>query len=145
MNIFNKLDDMLGYSFFNPGRKVIKVQRVCPLPDETPPKIGTDSVTILIWLQKQIEWETGLRLDTVFDKVTNAFHPIDLHTIHDLSLTDDLAMDSFELTHLLLETENHFNIEINNEAAVKVRTVGDALILISKTLQETNNKMTQGE
>ena len=136
MNLFDKLDNMLGFNFFNHGKRFTTTQRKAELQTEHKAIINVDSITILIWLQKQIERETGLRLDTVFDKMTKEFHPLDLHTIHDLTLTDDLAMDSFELTNLLLEAEKHFDIDISDEAAVQVRTVGDALVLISKTLNE---------
>ena len=142
MTIFDWFDNLVGFNIFNHhhGRKHTSVVEKVPELEayaETPVKVIVDETAIFIWLQKQIEWETGLRLNFVLSKVDKEFPELGFVSIKDLSLTDDIGMDSLELTELLVESEVHFNMKIMDESAVKVRTVGDALNLICTTLQET--------
>jgi acyl carrier protein len=43
------------------------------------------------------------------------------------SFIDDLGADSLDIVELVMEFEKEFNIEIPDEDAEKLRTVGDAL------------------
>ncbi len=45
----------------------------------------------------------------------------------DASFIDDLGADSLDIVELVMEFEKEFNIEIPDEDAEKLRTVGDAL------------------
>ncbi len=42
------------------------------------------------------------------------------------SLTDDLGADSLDLVELIMAMEQEFDIEISDEDAEKIKTVGDA-------------------
>jgi len=46
---------------------------------------------------------------------------------NDASFTDDLGADSLDIVELVMEFEKEFNIDIPDEEAEKLRTVGDAL------------------
>jgi acyl carrier protein len=46
---------------------------------------------------------------------------------NDASFIDDLGADSLDIVELVMEFEKEFNIEIPDEDAEKLRTVGDAL------------------
>ena len=43
------------------------------------------------------------------------------------SFTNDLGADSLDTDELIMEFEKHFNIEIPDDAAEKIATVGDAI------------------
>lgn len=43
------------------------------------------------------------------------------------SFTNDLGADSLDTVELIMEFEKHFNIEIPDDAAEKIATVGDAI------------------
>ena len=45
----------------------------------------------------------------------------------DASFIDDLGADSLDIVELVMEFEKEFNIDIPDEDAEKLRTVGDAL------------------
>jgi acyl carrier protein len=45
----------------------------------------------------------------------------------DASFIDDLGADSLDIVELVMEFEKEFNIDIPDEEAEKLRTVGDAL------------------
>ena len=46
---------------------------------------------------------------------------------NDASFTDDLGADSLDIVELVMEFEKEFNIDIPDEDAEKLRTVGDAV------------------
>ncbi|HEY7898755.1 MAG TPA: acyl carrier protein [Gemmatimonadaceae bacterium] len=47
------------------------------------------------------------------------------------SFIDDLGADSLDIVELVMEFEKEFNIEIPDEDAEKLRTVGDALAYLN--------------
>ena len=47
------------------------------------------------------------------------------------SFIDDLGADSLDILELVMEFEKEFNIEIPDEDAEKLRTVGDALAYLN--------------
>lgn len=49
---------------------------------------------------------------------------------------EDLGMDSLDRADLVLNLEKEFNIEISDDQAEKIESVGDAVDLIHKTLQQ---------
>ena len=67
---------------------------------------NTDKVKAII--------ETELGVDR--DKLTN-----------EASFIEDLGADSLDIVELVMEFEKEFNIDIPDEDAEKLRTVGDAL------------------
>lgn len=50
---------------------------------------------------------------------------------NDASFMDDLGADSLDIVELVMEFEKEFNIDIPDEEAEKLRTVGDALTYLS--------------
>ena len=46
---------------------------------------------------------------------------------HEASFTNDLGADSLDTVELIMEFEKEFNIDIPDEDAEKLRTVGDAV------------------
>lgn len=51
------------------------------------------------------------------------------------SFTDDLGADSLDIFQIISELEEAFNMEFSNEAAEKIKTVGDAVEYINKVLE----------
>jgi acyl carrier protein len=52
------------------------------------------------------------------------------------SITDDLGADSLDQVELVMAFETEFNIDIPDEEAEKIKTVGDAV----KRIEETGTK-----
>lgn len=50
----------------------------------------------------------------------------------DCSLQDDLEMDSVELMELIVGLEDHFQVEISDEAIDQLDTVGDLIEVIKE-------------
>ena len=74
----------------------------------------------------------------IFDKLVTIMaeqlgvQPQEIST--DTLLRDDLAVDSLDLYNLIMVLEEEFNIEIPEEAAAGIVTVGDALEQIKNAL-----------
>ena len=70
--------------------------------------------------------------EKVVDLIAKSFK-LDPATITDeKSFQDDLGADSLETVELVMALEEEFGIEISDEDAEKIRTVGDALKFISE-------------
>lgn len=54
--------------------------------------------------------------------------------IPEASFQDDLNADSLDLVDLIMSLEEHFNLEISDEEAEKIRTVQDAVEYIEERL-----------
>jgi len=52
----------------------------------------------------------------------------------DKSFIDDLNADSLDLTELIMTLEEKFSIEIADEQAEKLKTVGDVIDFVSKNV-----------
>ena len=53
---------------------------------------------------------------------------------------EDLGFDSLDAVELVVAMEEHFNVDISNEEAEKIQTVGDAIAVFNKYLMEKINK-----
>ncbi len=51
------------------------------------------------------------------------------------SFTNDLGADSLDTVELIMDLEKEFNIQIPDEAAEKISTVGDAIAFIEEQQQ----------
>ena len=54
----------------------------------------------------------------------------------DTKFIDDLGADSLDVYQIIMAVEDELGIEVNEEDAEKISTVGDAVELISKTKGE---------
>ncbi len=53
----------------------------------------------------------------------------------DSSLLDDLGADSLDLVELIMALEQEFDVEIPDEDAEKIKTVGDAVNFVKEKAQ----------
>ena len=53
----------------------------------------------------------------------------------DASFIDDLGADSLDIVELVMEFEKEFNIDIPDEDAERLRTVGDALAYLNEKVK----------
>lgn len=61
---------------------------------------------------------------------------VDMDSIFmDTTFVDDLGADSLEIFQIITGVEDEFDIEISNEDAEKIITVGDAVELIKKVTE----------
>jgi len=51
------------------------------------------------------------------------------------SFVDDLGADSLDTVELIMEFEDEFGIEISDEDAEKISTVGEAIVYLEKLLE----------
>ncbi len=58
----------------------------------------------------------------------------DSEVTDEASFTDDLGADSLDTMELIMAFESEFDIEIPDEEAEKIRTVGDAIKYLEKKL-----------
>ncbi|MFP4588727.1 MAG: acyl carrier protein [Candidatus Acetothermia bacterium] len=56
----------------------------------------------------------------------------------DASFIEDLGADSLDTVEMIMEFEDEFGIEIPDEDAEELVTVGDALNYLEETLEETS-------
>ena len=56
----------------------------------------------------------------------------------DTTFIDDLGADSLDIFQIIMGVEEELDVEVDNEAAEKIVTVGDAVNLIKSTV--TNNE-----
>ncbi len=70
-------------------------------------------------------------LDKIKDVVADKLDadPGDIN--EDAAFVDDLGADSLDVVELIMGLEDEFEIEISDEEAEKIRTVGDAVKFIS--------------
>ena len=54
----------------------------------------------------------------------------------DMAFVDDLGADSLDIFQIIMGIEEEFDVEIPNETAEKIVTVGDALDQIKEALDE---------
>ncbi len=54
----------------------------------------------------------------------------------DASITDDLGADSLDQVELVMALETEFNLDIPDEEAEKIKTVGEAIDYIEKELEK---------
>ncbi|PIF03509.1 MAG: acyl carrier protein [Propionibacterium sp.] len=52
----------------------------------------------------------------------------------DQSFVDDLSADSMTMMEIIYDCEDHYEIEISDEAAKELTTVGDAVAYIEKQI-----------
>ena len=55
----------------------------------------------------------------------------------DASITDDLGADSLDQVELVMALETEFNLDIPDEEAEKIKTVGDAVKYIEEVTEKT--------
>ena len=64
---------------------------------------------------------------------------VDPETVNDeSSFVEDLGADSLDTVELIMEFEDEFNIEISDEQAEGISTVGEAVAYLEKLLAEKN-------
>jgi acyl carrier protein len=75
--------------------------------------------------------------DTTFDKVkkiiVEQLGVDEAEVTMEASITDDLGADSLDQVELVMAFETEFNIDIPDEEAEKIKTVGDAVKKIEET------------
>mgnify|MGYP001277199518 FL=1 len=54
----------------------------------------------------------------------------------DASITDDLGADSLDLVELVMALETEFNLDIPDEEAEKIKTVGDAVHYVEEVSEK---------
>ena len=58
--------------------------------------------------------------------------------VPEASFTDDLEADSLDLVELIMSIEEEFKVEIPDEDADKIATVGDALSYLRQRVEATS-------
>jgi acyl carrier protein len=81
-------------------------------------------------------------MSTTFDKVkkiiVEQLGVDESEVTPEASITDDLGADSLDQVELVMAFETEFNIDIPDEEAEKIKTVGDAVKRIDETINSRN-------
>jgi len=56
------------------------------------------------------------------------------------SFVEDLGADSLDTVELIMEFEDEFGVEISDEDAEKISTVGEAVVYMTKLLGDKDKK-----
>ncbi|MDH3285344.1 MAG: acyl carrier protein [Acidobacteriota bacterium] len=72
----------------------------------------------------------------VIDTIAKSFKLEPSAVTDDKTFTEDLGADSLETVELVMALEEEFGIEISDEDAEKIRTVGDAVSFIVEGTQK---------
>ena len=70
-------------------------------------------------------------MDIARDKLELDFKEVDVN----MSVVDDLGLNSLTIFDFIYETEKTFQIELDEKSLLKVKTVSDMIELIHKNLQ----------
>jgi acyl carrier protein len=62
----------------------------------------------------------------------------------DANFVDDLGADSLDIVELVMAFEEQFSVQIEDDAAEKINTFGDAVDLLVDQLVQTNRTVAQG-
>jgi acyl carrier protein len=72
----------------------------------------------------------------VVDTIAKSFKLDPTSVTNEKSFTEDLGADSLETVELVMALEEEFGIEISDEDAEKIRTVGDAVDFIKDNTEK---------
>ncbi|MBD5654881.1 MAG: acyl carrier protein [Candidatus Eremiobacteraeota bacterium] len=76
---------------------------------------------------------TGTTFDKVKKIIVEQLGVDEAEVTTEASITDDLGADSLDQVELVMAFETEFNIDIPDEEAEKIKTVGDAIKKIDDT------------
>ena len=76
-------------------------------------------------------------LTTVIDTAVELLKLDPATVTEDATWAEDLEADSLDLTELVMALEDHFAVEVPEEALEDVRTVGDAADVVLAAVSET--------
>ena len=76
---------------------------------------------------------TGTTFDKVKKIIVEQLGVDEAEVTQEASITDDLGADSLDQVELVMAFETEFNIDIPDEEAEKIKTVGDAVKKIEET------------
>ncbi len=76
---------------------------------------------------------TGPTFDKVKKIIVEQLGVDEAEVTKEASITDDLGADSLDQVELVMAFETEFNIDIPDEEAEKIKTVGDAVAKIEAT------------
>ncbi len=76
---------------------------------------------------------TGTTFDKVKKIIVEQLGVDEAEVTMEASITDDLGADSLDQVELVMAFETEFNIDIPDEEAEKIKTVGDAVAKIDAT------------
>ena len=78
--------------------------------------------------------------DKIYERVVELVRPLSKNRTavenisEDTSILEDLQVNSARLVDLILAFEDEFNIEVDDDAADSVKTIGDAVDMVAKQL-----------
>ncbi len=75
-------------------------------------------------------------IDKIKDIIVDKLGIDEEKVTREASFKDDLGADSLDIAELVMELEDEFDMEIPDEEAEKINTVGDALNFIDKIEKE---------
>ena len=86
-------------------------------------------------------------MSTTFDKVkkiiVEQLGVDESEVTPEASITDDLGADSLDQVELVMAFETEFNIDIPDEEAEKIKTVGDAVKRIDETTAGSSTSLSE--
>jgi acyl carrier protein len=97
-----------------------------------------DAMHHLTPTKKEIPMDRATVLTTVIDTAVELLKLDPSAVTEDATWGEDLEADSLDLTELVMALEDHFEVEVPEEALENVKTVGDAADVVLAAVSETS-------
>jgi acyl carrier protein len=92
-------------------------------------------VPILVTVDYQEELRVSSAEGQVTEVIADQFEASQDRITREISFVDDLSADSLDMVELMMELEEEFDIDISDDAAKRIKTVGQAIDEIEKLLE----------
>jgi acyl carrier protein len=108
--------------------KAAALETSYPIDDATCPSCGS----LLIWFRDRLGARAGLERSAITSQIAETLGVSASDISPESSFVNDLGHDSLDTAELVMELEEEFDIQIPDDDAERIQTVGDAIRYIQE-------------